>query len=194
MSRSRSHAFFAETVRPASPTRACDMPGCEGCGEFRAPKSRTRLNDYYWFCLEHVRAYNASWDYYAGMKPEQIESEIRNSTTWDRPTWPLGKRGGAAGPRRPDPSMRDNFGFFDDDPADPARSAGPKRRASTPAEELALSVLDLAYPITMEDLKTRYKLLVKRHHPDANGGDKAAEERLKIINQAYTTLRAVLSA
>jgi len=194
MSRSRNHSFFAETVRPASQMRACDMPGCDGHGEFRAPKSRTLLNDYYWFCLDHVRAYNASWDYYAGMKPEQIEAEIRNSTTWDRPTWPLGNRGATGNPKRPDPAMRDDFGFFQDDPADPVRGGGSKRRASTPAEEQALSVLDLSYPITMEDLKTRYKLLVKRHHPDANGGDKTAEERLKIINQAYTTLRAVLSA
>ena len=69
------------------------MPGCEALGEYRAPKSRRNLGDYWWFCLEHVRAYNSTWDYYKGMSPGEIEAQLRADTAWQRPSWPLGRLG-----------------------------------------------------------------------------------------------------
>jgi DnaJ-domain-containing protein 1 len=180
----------------APPTRACDSPGCRCGGDFRAPKSRDRLTDYYWFCLEHVRQYNAAWDYYAGMDTAQIEAHIRRDVTWDRPTWPLGGQGQ---PPRRSYRFHDPFDIFEGvDPLDPHRRARhddpPARPRASSAEEKALSVLDLSLPITLVEVKARYKQLVKRHHPDANGGDKAAEERLKLINEAYATLRHSLAS
>jgi hypothetical protein len=74
------------------PMRSCDHAGCAGPGDFRAPRSRSSLHDFYWFCLDHVRAYNAAWNFYAGMSVAEIEAEIRNDTVWQRPTWPLGAR------------------------------------------------------------------------------------------------------
>src|SRR4051794_9534984 len=74
----------------APPDRMCDIPGCTEAGEFRAPKSRSQLNDYHWFCLDHVRAYNAGWDFYKGMSPAEVEAQLRADTGWQRPTWPLG--------------------------------------------------------------------------------------------------------
>lgn len=168
-------------------TRACDHPGCAGEGEFRAPRSRDKLNEYYWFCLEHVRAYNSQWDYYKGMSADQIEEEIRTSTTWQRPTWPLGAKGSA---RRFSYQINDPLGLFDEETEDLRRA---KTRVLTP-EEQAMKVLELDGPLTLAALKARYKELVKRHHPDANNGDKDSEERFKEINQAYTTLLASLTA
>jgi DnaJ-domain-containing protein 1 len=159
--------------------RGCDRPGCSGGGEFRAPRSRHTLNEYFWFCLEHVREYNAAWNYYAGMSEAEIEAEIRRDTTWQRPSWPLGSRIGSVHGR-----MRDHFGVFGEGEAE----AELRRRPASP-EEAALRVFDLDPPFTLVALKTRYKELVKRHHPDANGGDKIAEEKLKVINQAYSTLK-----
>ena len=78
------------------PVRSCDHPGCIAGGEYRAPKSRLDLHDYYWFCLEHVRAYNSAWNYYVGMSDAEIEAEIRHDTVWQRPTWRLGDRHGPA--------------------------------------------------------------------------------------------------
>ncbi len=78
--------------------RLCDHPGCECGGDFRAPRSRLELDRYYWFCLEHVRAYNLAWNYYAGMSEPEIEAEIRRDTVWQRPSWKLGERHGP-GPR-----------------------------------------------------------------------------------------------
>ncbi len=174
---------------PAAPGQSCDMPGCPNAGEYRAPKSRAALNQYWWFCLEHVRAYNASWDFYKGMSPGEIEAQLRADTAWQRPTWPLG-RIGASGQIDPD-MLRDPLGVLH------AGRAAERRRPAqdTPAElREPLATLGLAWPLTIDTLKTRYKELAKRHHPDANGGDRAAEERLKTINLAYATLRGRLAA
>lgn len=169
-------------------TRACDHPGCDHHGEYRAPKSREALETYYWFCLDHVRAYNAAWDYYKGMNTEQIEAMLRRDVTWQRPTWPLGSR--VSGRYRIDPAhLRDPFGFFTGGDAHPL---GARVRVET-AEDAALRVMALTRPLTLVALKARYKELVKRHHPDANGGDKASEERFKEINQAYKTLTGSLN-
>jgi DnaJ domain len=161
--------------------RPCDHPGCAASGDFRAPRSRADLQQFYWFCLDHVRAYNAAWNYYAGMSEAEIEAEIRNDTVWQRPTWPLGSRLGA----RFQPHWQDH-GLFDDEQGAPRETA---RRRPRSEEERALIVFDLTLPLTLGALKTRYKELVKQHHPDSHGGDKIAEERLKEINQAYSTLK-----
>jgi DnaJ domain len=179
-------------TEPEPPARLCDHPGCAAGGDFRAPKSRLELDRYYWFCLQHVRAYNSAWNYYAGMSTGEIEAEIRRDTVWQRPSWKLGMRHG------PGPQMRDPFGFYAGGGHDPGARranghaagghAGQLRAAS--AREQALAVFAIEPPFTVVRLKARYKVLVKQHHPDANGGDKAAEEKLKIINQAYATLKA----
>jgi hypothetical protein len=169
-----------ETAAAAAATRLCDHPGCTGGGDFRAPRGRDRLDVFYWFCLDHVRAYNAQWNYYAGMSASEIEAEIRNDTVWQRPTWPLGSRVGL----RFGPKLRD-FGVFG---FDEEEERAVKKRPLTEQEQ-ALAVFELVAPFTIADLKSRYKALVKLHHPDAHGGDKAAEERLKVINQAYSTLK-----
>jgi len=161
--------------------RGCDHPGCAELGGYRAPRSRVNLEEYYWFCLDHVRTYNATWNYYQGMSEAEIEAEIRNDTTWQRPSWPLGNKRGER-------SMRDPFGFFDE--GGEAKPDEKSRKRPATAEEQALVVFAIEPPFTVVALKARYKELVKLHHPDIHGGDKAAEERLKSINQAYATLKA----
>jgi DnaJ-domain-containing protein 1 len=165
--------------------RICEAPGCRLQGEFRAPRARDRLNDYRWFCLEHVREYNRKWDYFAGLDAGQIEAHIRADTIWRRPVWPLGgRRNGGA-------QIHDPLGLSDD--AGLGERPAPRMDGSeqlTPAERNALGVLELSWPLTQADVKSRYKELVKIHHPDANGGARDAEERFKEINAAYSTLRA----
>jgi hypothetical protein len=161
------------------------MPDCLNAGEYRAPKSRTTLHDYWWFCLEHVRAYNAGWDFYKGMTPGQIEAQLRADTSWQRPTWPLGRLGGGAA--FDEGVLRDPLGAFAAGRVD--RTAKPPAEATPSALREPLSTLGLNWPVTLDVVKTRYKELAKRHHPDANGGDRAAEERLKTINLAYAALR-----
>ena len=163
------------------------MPGCGGQGEYRAPKSRQHLREYWWFCLEHVRAYNASWDFYKGMTPAQIEAEMRADTHWQRPTWPLGHLGAMLD----EALLRDPLHVLN---AGLDRAERQRKGADEVPAELRepLATLGLAWPLSMSDLKSRYKQLAKQHHPDANNGDRAAEERLKTINLAYATLRGRL--
>jgi hypothetical protein len=176
----------AVTVAPAPPSRLCDHPGCEAGGEFRAPRSRLELDNYYWFCLDHVRGYNAAWNYYAGMSEPEIEAEIRRDTVWQRPSWKLGQRHGPAYEAR----ISDPLGVYNgkQQHKDSKHKPDAASRVAS-AREQALAVFDINPPFTQMTLKARYKVLVKLHHPDAHGGDKEAEEKLKIINQAYTTLK-----
>lgn len=174
--------------------RLCDAPGCEDQGEHRAPRSRDDLNNYYWFCMEHVRAYNARWNYYAGLNQDEIEKQIRADTTWWRPTWPLGTNGGRVRSTRPSDPMVDFSAFAQDDwdheRTGPGHVNGTGWRPRPGSDEAeALAILNLHPPVTRDAVKLRYKELVKKHHPDANGGNRDAEERLKTINRAYSILR-----
>jgi hypothetical protein len=191
----KRRARFYEPEPPPQPTH-CQHPECKEPGIYRAPKSRDHLNEYYWFCLDHVREYNKTWDYYAGMTEREIERQVRNDIVGGRPTWPLGKWG-AHGPRGR--SYTVNADFIPEDVAeaiDGAKQARQKRQREAQRrnsrlskEEQALAILELIPPVTMDEIRARYRSLVKRLHPDANGGDKAAEERLKVVNQAYSTLK-----
>lgn len=164
--------------------RGCDWCDCGQQGLYRAPRSRLNLQDYWWFCLEHVRQYNATWNYYIGMSEAEVEADIRRDTVWQRPTWPLGP--GSAG-------YNHRFRWQDDGSGEPPEQPQtPPPRAASPLAR-ALITLELEPPVTVATVKARYKLLVKRYHPDANGGDKASEERFKTISEAYRMVMTSLS-
>lgn len=182
----RSRAYAPD---PAAPGRGCEMPGCTEAGEYRAPKSRRTLNDYWWFCLPHVREYNSRWDYYKGMSPAEMEAQLRADTAWQRPSWPLGRLGAAAWD---EDQLRDPLRILAAGKVNQANKRQPNRAPDELREPLA--TFGLAWPTTLEAVKARYKELAKRHHPDANGGSRDAEERLKTINLAYAALRARLVA
>lgn len=169
--------------RPRKISQACAHPGCQEEGVHRAPVSRDRLNEYQWFCLDHVRAYNKAWDYFAGMDEDEIEAQRRFDTVWNRPTWRVGL--GPKGSPDSHHDIRDDFGVFTEEEPAPRR---PPPRPRT-EEEKALAELELDPPVEFEDIKARYISLVKRLHPDANGANPECEERLKRINQAYALLR-----
>jgi len=171
--------------------RACDHSDCAAEGAFRAPKSRNRLNEYFWFCLDHVRAYNKSWNYYEGLSDEEVETSMRSDTVWQRRTRPLGSW------RAREHWLREKIaqGFDPDGPGSGTHHSSHHAPPNGKGSEIdqAMVVLELSYPLDPVTAKTQYKLLVKKHHPDANGGAKSAEEKLKAINHAYGVLKAALS-
>lgn len=173
-------------------THNCEWAGCGAPAPYRAPKSRQELRESRWFCLDHIREYNASWNYFEGMSDSEVETEIRRTTTWERPSWRLGTFLGRGKARfTPDDIIRDSFGVYG---KSGPRSERPTPRLSAPlAEAMRVLELELAEPLTLAALKKRYKTLVKLHHPDANQGDKGAEERFKQITQAYRILMTSLS-
>ena len=169
----------------------CDHAGCGAEAAHRAPKGCEKLNEHYWFCLQHVREYNKNWNFYAGLSEQQIEREIRNDTVWRRPTWPMGHHQRAHGFGQ-QTWFRDDFGVFE-----AAASRGTRQdrnRLESPAPiRAALRVMGIDGPLNLTGLKSRYKELVKKLHPDANGGSVAAEDKLKDINQAYAALKSFLA-
>lgn len=189
MRKSGLHRFIPGSESVAIGIRLCDSSGCDAPGLYRAPRSREILDRFYWFCLDHIRDYNKRWNYFAGMSEDEVEAVIRQDTIWERPTWPLGSRFLRDRRRLSDDALRAAMG---EARARRAAHHGPvsedARWRFNEKERRALRTLDLDLPVTAADIKARYKALAKRHHPDANGGDRAAEERLKTINDAYRTL------
>jgi hypothetical protein len=176
-----NNAFFETSDRPVR-LRLCDHPDCGQAGEFRAPKSREKLNDYYFFCLNHVREYNKAWDFFAGLSAHEIETYTRDATVWERPTWPLG-RWGLNEKKLRDKAFREIFGDAASETQKPPTSPMPL------AERDALSVLELSPPVDFAAIKSQYRTLVKKHHPDAHNGSRESEERFKDISLAFATLR-----
>ena len=163
--------------------RRCAADGCLREGNYPAPKSRSALRDYLWFCLEHVREYNKSWNYYEGLQGAALEAEIRRATTWERPSWKF-----ATG-KPSENSFEDPLGLFDFE----NRDTSPTARQVPPKERRAWEILQLSPVTDIDIVKRQYKRLVKQNHPDKNGGDAAAEERLKDINLAYSLIRKTLA-
>ena len=161
-----------ERVESDPGCRICEWPECRLEGDFRAPRSRSDLRNFRWFCLDHVRAYNQSWDYFAGLDEAGIEEVLRQDQVWDRPTWPLGS-GPAGGSNFSDP-----FGLFGE---------RYEARPHTP-RDAALTILGLDDTASIEDIKIRYKSLAKKHHPDANNGSKNAEKKFIVLKEAYNLL------
>jgi len=187
--------------RPRTDLPGCQWPRCDTPATHRAPKGRLRASEYWQFCLEHVREYNSSYNFFAGMSDDAIAKYQKDDVTGHRPTWKMGSIGGISGRRREarrkagDASgwaAEDPFGLFGG--AGPGQ-AGRKRPAAEErkvlnAQRRALDALGLEASAKRADIKTRFKVLVKRHHPDANGGDRTSEDRLREIIQAYNYLKS----
>jgi DnaJ-domain-containing protein 1 len=163
----------------------CSHPGCQAEGAFRAPRGRDREGEYLYFCKDHVREYNASYDYFRGMDEASMAKFRQADAIGHRPTWKMGERAAT--------SNLDESVFAE------ARSARRRGVRGKPQPEppprynalalKALMTLDLDGEATPAKIKARYKDLVKRHHPDANGGDRSSEDKLREIIQAYNYLR-----
>lgn len=166
--------------------RVCAKDGCTEEGAYKAPRSSHNVRDYIWFCLDHVREYNKSWNYFEGMDETGMEDAIRDSTTWERPSWKFGTSTKTSGARPWQAQFDDPLGVFGGNNDNGQSADTPKLSAD---QRKAWSVFGLT-PCNDEDkVKKRYKDLAKTHHPDANGGSREAEDRLKTINWAYSILK-----
>jgi curved DNA-binding protein CbpA len=181
----RAKPADAQPVQPDGPV--CQWKGCQGPGVHRAPMGRGREGQYYMFCLEHVRQFNASYNYFEGWSSADVEAFQKDAMIGHRPTWRTDI--GARGTR----SFRDGLGRGFEDPhaffSHRDRSSGQSGRRLKPLERKSLETLDLAEGADRVRIKARFKELVKLHHPDANGGDKRSENKLREIIQAYNYLK-----
>ena len=183
----------AEDVHTLKPGEArCDHPGCLRVATAKAPKSRILINDHYRFCQSHAAEYNKQWDFFAGMSEGEIRAHQEARATGERPTWSFKasnrSREAAAAASRDARAFSDPFGIF-----------GAARRRAEANEEAgrhlgkmernALADLDLQNDAQPTVIRARYTELVKRCHPDANGGDRSAEHKLQRVIKAYKTLQ-----
>jgi len=172
--------------RPQSKTKACEIAGCIEAGEFRAPKDRS-LEEYYNFCKSHVSDYNRAWNFFDGMNDKDIQDHMYESLFGNRPTWKF------TGNIDMEDELRRAAGDFYGDAAKAKEKKREEKRnrkiATDTPEGEALEIMGLSAPITLPEIKTAYKQLAKRWHPDVNQNDPDAEEKLKDINMAYTVLR-----
>ncbi len=180
----------------AGSLRGCDRPGCPQPGEFRAPGSNPPGFDgpgnYRWFCLDHVREFNAGYDWFAGMTRDQILAAQSPVHGWERETRAFSPTAGIdSAPRWADfadpleaisARARSHMG---------ARMPGARKdgRVVTPDERRALDTLGLPLDADRRALRTRYSQLVRKYHPDRNGGDRTLEARLQAVVEAYQLLR-----
>jgi curved DNA-binding protein CbpA len=174
----------------------CEWRGCGRGGGYRAPKGRMREGEYHNFCLDHVREYNKSYNYFAGMADDDVAAYQRSASTGHRPTWTMGvnraKGSAPAGNGHAwTAGFSDPFGIFGGAFRRHEAQSEPAKRPLKHLEQRSFRVLDLDGNETGAEIKARYKSLVKLLHPDANGGDRSSEDRLRQIIQAYHYLRSV---
>ncbi len=175
---------------------ACEHPGCKAAGEYRAPKGRDREGQYWRFCLQHVREYNASYNYFSGMSDSAVAAYQKDAIIGHRPTWAMGVNtsGEETKGETRDWAYVDPLGILKGEDFTRARArrapAEPKRPRYTGAVRRALDILGLDETADGPAIKAQYKSLVKRFHPDANGGDRSFEERLRDIIKAHDTLKS----
>jgi len=197
----QSKLFDTIRIRPRREEKAapvdvpCDWEGCEEPGEFKAPKGVRSEGQYHNFCLEHVRHYNKAFNYFAGMSPEELEEALHSPPKAEsRSSFATGSAGAARAAGRQGPKLGDKYG----DPfgvfaryryQQSKRPAAERVRPLNEPDRRALETLGFTGHAKSDEIKAAYKALVKKHHPDVNGGDASSEERLRTVIAAYTHLK-----
>lgn len=178
-----------------SPT--CQWDGCDKPGVHRAPVGRNAENQFFMFCFEHVKDYNKGYNYFSGLSDGEIARYQKEAITGHRPTWTIGVNKAAKDAPRQSTSrsgsaasfnrVKDPFGFIRDGGASAGAPTAVRKLKTLEAK--AFDTMGLTAAATAAEIKSRYKELVKKHHPDANGGDRGSEERFRDVIQAYQLLK-----
>ncbi len=198
-----SKYFDSIRVKPGKKSSAkpevpgCQWDDCEKPGTHKAPVGRGREGEYFRFCVDHVRQYNKSYNYFSGLEDGDVAQYQKDALTGNRPTWTMGTNGDAKFIPRPESvrsgsasyynRLRNPHGFAGG--AGRARANQTRQRKLKTLEKKAFDTLGLDDGATELEIKARYKELVKMHHPDSNGGDRKSEDRFRDVVQAYRLLK-----
>ncbi len=166
----------------------CQHPGCARKGEFKAPKGRDHEGEFFRFCLEHVKEYNQSYNYFAGMSDSAVQTYQKDALTGHRPTWTVGVNGTVAPETKLDAAslLRAKL-----ERLRRAREAAGQNTRKTvgKAARKALETLGLDETADKPAIRSRFKDLAKRLHPDLDEGDRSREDKLRAIIDAYNYLK-----
>lgn len=189
---SHSPLFDKIRIKPgatdAPAEKVCDHPGCARPGAYRAPMGRNREGRYFNFCLDHVKAYNQSYNYFNGMTDDAVQAYQKDAMTGHRPTWTMGINGVRGPGAAADDTVSDSLGLFRNGRAAPIRPE--ETRHVSPGARKALDALGLDAGVTKQEVRAKFKELAKRFHPDLNGGDRSREDKLRSIIDAYNYLKS----
>ncbi|MEX5727018.1 hypothetical protein Ga0609869_000371 [Rhodovulum iodosum] len=168
--------------------RKCEHPGCEELGQYRAPKSPDHLDEYYWFCKDHVREYNLKWNFFNGATEDELDAQIEKDRVWGRATRPFAseeeqRAWARLGVDDPHQVLGENA------TRNPGRSTNGTTRRLPPTERRALEILEARDHWTKAEIRKQYKSLVKDLHPDMNGGNRADEDRLQEVVWAWDQIK-----
>lgn len=168
--------------------RQCDHEGCTERGQYRAPKSPDQLDEYYWFCREHVREYNLKWNYFHGQSEDELSETLEKERVWGRSTRPFGRNGdeNRAWQRLGIEDPHELLG--EKATQNPGKSVTGTRRLPA-TERRALEILDARDHWSRSEVRAQYKSLVKDLHPDMNGGTRSDEDRLQEVVWAWEQIK-----
>ena len=174
-------------------SETCQWEGCEKPGTHKAPLGRDMEGKYLNLCIDHVREYNKSYNYFSGLGDDAIKNFQKDALTGHRPTWAMGvnKEGKKTPYSEGDPraAIADRVIARSMRRTGQLSGAGATSRKLKALEKKAFDDLGMPHSASSTDLKKHYKALVKRHHPDTNGGDRSTEERLAQIIKSYKILK-----
>lgn len=169
--------------------RQCEHDGCTEAGKFRAPKSPDVLDDFFWFCKDHVREYNQKWNFFTNQTEAEMNAQMSKDKVWERETKsfrdPEARAWARLGIEDPHQVLGDNATR---NPGRNASSAGHTRRLPA-TERTAIEILEAKDTWTKAEVRKAYKSLIKILHPDMNGGDRSQEEQLQQVVWAWDQLK-----
>jgi hypothetical protein len=168
--------------------RPCDYPGCKDKAAFRAPKSPDQLDDFFWFCKDHIREYNLKWNFFQGTSDDEFQKFLDKDRVWGRDTKPFSRQGdGNAWARL---GVNDPMALLGEKATqNPGRPASTATRKLPPTERKAVEILDARDTMSKAEIRKVYKGLIKVLHPDMNGGDRSHEEQLQEVVWAWDQLK-----
>lgn len=169
-------------------TRVCEHEGCQEAGKYRAPKSPDTLDDFFWFCKDHIREYNLKWNFFDSSSEEALANQMDKDRVWERETKPF----------KATDEQRAWARLGVDDPhqvlganatQNPGKSITGATRKLPATERRALDLLEAKDHWTKAEIRKSYKKLIKVLHPDMNGGDRSDEEKLQEVVWAWDQIK-----
>ena len=165
----------------------CEWSKCKKTGVYKAPVEKDNSKKFKLLCLEHIKVFNKSWNYFADMKEEEIENFIKSDLTWHKPTKSFGSSENFFRILWVN-ALDDKPGMFKD-----SIFKNFKKSKLSDKDRDALKILGLKNDTNWSDIQKRFKILVKKYHPDKNLGSRKYEDILKKITLAYSQLRLSMS-
>jgi hypothetical protein len=167
--------------------RVCEHPGCVENGQYRAPRSPDHLEEYLWFCKDHVREYNLKWNFFHGATEDEINEQADKDRVWERETKPFKnsdeqRAWARLGVDDPHQVLGENA------TRNPGKSITGTRKLP-PTERRAIEILEARDHWTKAEVRKAYKALIKVLHPDMNGGDRSQEEQLQEVVWAWDQIK-----